>query len=132
MVWRTNARRWNRLARCYRADESVTPDVELKMQTIILFGGWLGFNSYKGTVTVGLSSEGIHLRLLGPFQIYHPPLLIPYEDIDVSPTTWYLNASSYKYTCAQVAGVEIIIDDDLKGWIDARLHEWVEPQAAIV
>ena len=67
------------------------------------------FQFVQRFVTVGLTCEGIYFRLPGPWQIFHPPLLIPYEEIEVGPTVWYMNASSYKYTFAQVAGVEIII-----------------------
>lgn len=121
LVWRANARRWNRLARAYRTEHLSAGETQLRMQTLILVGGNIAFNSYKGTVTIGLTHAGITLRLLGPFAIYHPPLCIPYSDIDVRPTSWYLNSASFKYSFAQVDDVEIIIDEELKSWIETNV-----------
>ncbi|MEM8944583.1 MAG: hypothetical protein AAGD11_05305 [Planctomycetota bacterium] len=121
MVWTANARRWNRLALPYCDDRPPIDSTLRQMQSLVLVGGGIAFNSYKGIVTVGISSDGISLRLFAPFSVFHPPLLIPYQDIQVEPTSWYLNCSSFRYSFAAVDDVEMIVDDTLKDWIDREV-----------
>jgi len=47
------------------------------------FRGWF---SYNNCLKVGASSEGLHLevmRILIPFRLFHPPLTIPWNEIEV-------------------------------------------------
>ncbi|WP_404305640.1 hypothetical protein [Neorhodopirellula lusitana] len=90
MMWKANARRWTRLAQTYRA---VDPGICIRkrtMQTVILVAGDIGWNSYKGIVTVGVTREGILLKVMPLFSIFHPPLLIPHADCHIEPRRWYL------------------------------------------
>lgn len=84
-MYKANARRWGRLARAYRVTGHLPSHAETGMQTIILLGGDLGWNSYRGITTVGVAPEGLLLKLMPPFSIFHPPLLIPYSDLSIEP-----------------------------------------------
>jgi hypothetical protein len=47
------------------------------------FRGWC---SYNNCLTVGASQEGLYLAvmpILIPFRLFHPPLMIPWREIDV-------------------------------------------------
>ena len=124
-MWKSNARRWSRLARKYSAGEQVPSQDSLcfakrTKQTVILVGGNVGWNSYKGIVTVGVTSEGILLQLLFPFSIFHAPLLISYRDCSIEPKKWCLFGKSHQYTLTHVSDVQLIIDDDLQHWINTQ------------
>ena len=124
-ICKCNARRWTRLAHAYRAPDLMHADAPIcyatrTMQTVILVGGRVGSNSYKGIVTVGVTTEGILLRLMAPFSIFHPPLLIPFRDCHVEPKRWYLIGKTSQFTLNQVSDVQIIVHDELLQWIQLQ------------
>lgn len=124
-IWKANARRWTRLARKYGCiDGSLSEESQCfakrTMQTVILVGGDVGWNSYKGIVTVGVTPEGILLQLMPPFSTFHRPLLIPFRDSRVEPKQWYLFGKSFQYSVAQVSDVQIIVHDELQHWIESQ------------
>ena len=117
---KSSARRWNQLAEEYSVEGPTENLSQRRMQNLILFGGVIGYNSYIGISTVGITSEGLSLSLLPPWSIYHPPLLIPFEDLSLRETSWYLNVRSYRYTCAKVDDIEVIVDKKLMEWIESQ------------
>lgn len=134
-IWKCNARRWNRLAAVYRADcseqNSLDPESEqLSYQTLILTGGAVGWNSYKGITTVGVSRDGIMLRPHTLFSIFHPPLLIPFGDLSIKAKRWRLFGQTYECTLSGVHNVRIIIDEGLLNWIESRTTQLVETSTA--
>lgn len=120
-IWKANARRWNRLAAAYRAPAEITCIAERTMQTVILVGGQVGWNSYKGIVTVGVTEDGILLRVMRPFGAFHPPLLIPYGDNKIEPRNWYLIGKTSQLTLSKVDNVQVIIHDELLRWIESEV-----------
>lgn len=46
--------------------------------------------SYRGCVTLMLSSAGLHLRVMPIFRFLHPPLLIPWSEIERAEAGWGL------------------------------------------
>ncbi len=123
-IWKCNSRRWSRLARVYGAADTSgfdTSDCDSnRMQTVILTGGDVGWNSYKGIVTVVLMRDGILFQLMSPFSICHPPILVPFRDIQVSPKRWYLFGKSFQLTLTGVKNVQIIVHDELIAWIEQQ------------
>jgi len=65
---------WTRLARRYRTDQRA--DVPLQLTS-----GRVGAVNYNNCLRVGFSGEGIHLRILFPFRVLHPPLFIPWSAV---------------------------------------------------
>ncbi|MEZ6132012.1 MAG: hypothetical protein R3C59_25400 [Planctomycetaceae bacterium] len=127
-VWKANARRWNRLARAYRADSDLTSNATecyatKTMQTVILVGGNVGWNSYKGIITVGVTHEGILLRVMTPFSAFHSPLLIPFGEIHIEPRQWYLIGKTSQFTLNQVSDVQIIVHDETLQWIESQVSQ---------
>jgi len=123
-IWKTNARRWQRLACAYEAHPESEPATanSQRMQTVILTGGAVGWNSYKGIITVSVTSDGILFQLMGPFSFFHPPLLISYRDVHVEPKQWYLFGESFQMTFASVKDVQMIIHSELFEWIEQESH----------
>lgn len=120
-IWKANARRWNRLAAEYRAPAGIKCAAESTMQTVILVGGRVGWNSYKGIVKAGVTEEGILLRLMYPFSCFHPPLLIPYGDNQIEPRKWYVVGKTSQLTLRKVGNVQVIIHDELLLWIESQV-----------
>lgn len=120
LVWKSNATRWNRLARAYAADAPLACKARRHLQSVILVGGGIAFNSYRGIVRVGATNEGMTLSLLPPWSFFHPPLLIPYGDIRIQPTSWYLNTKSFKCSFADASDVEVLVDEELMEWVEAQ------------
>lgn len=142
IIWKANARRWTRLARAYRVTDDLyaeTPEcyATRTMQTVILTGGDIGWNSYKAIVTVGVTHDGILLRLMPPFSAFHPPLLIPFADSRVEPKQWYLIGKTSQFILNQVSDVQVIVHDELLQWIDSQLsncrsHVNIRPLSSVL
>lgn len=120
VMMKLNARRWTRLAQAYSAVDATDCVAKRTMQTVILVGGDVGWNSYNGIVTVGITREGILLQVMRPFSLFHPPLLIPYRDCQVEPRRWYLIGDTVQYTLLGVTDMQMIIHDDLQAWIESQ------------
>lgn len=69
---------WSRLAEKYRTNKK--PEFELYRAVQVSWGSpFLAGNIY----TLGSSYKGLYLGVLFPFRIAHPPLLIPWRDVEV-------------------------------------------------
>lgn len=124
-TWKATARRWTRLARVYRAPRNIliaesSPSQQQTMQSLILVGGNIAWNSYKGIVKVSVKDEGIELRLFPPFSIFHPPLFIPFRDIQIQPKKWYLVGKTFQMSLTSVKDVQLILHSELVEWVDSK------------
>jgi hypothetical protein len=70
---------WSRLAGHYRASS------DFLGQTWNMCSGRMGISNYNGVLTIGANSNGLHLAVLLPFRVGHPPLFIPWEEISTTP-----------------------------------------------
>lgn len=124
-ILKAHARRWTRLARVYKAVSpgDFTNAATKRMQTIILTGGQLAYNSYKGIATVSVTAEGLLFRMMPLFSIFHPPLLVPFRDISVAPKKWYLIGKTFQLTFASVHNVQMIVHSELMEWIEDQARE---------
>jgi len=117
---RANARRWRHLAQVYAAtaDERAHNHSSHKrsMQSIVLLGLG-GFNSLKGIVTIAAHKDGVSLRVMAPFSLFHAPLFIPYRDIQGWSTSWYLDAPSTELGFRRVPDVKMVMSQDQAEWI---------------
>lgn len=76
---------WNKLAEKYRTYNK--PDFKLFRAVQVTWGSPLmAGNIY----TLGSSYKGLYLGVLFPFRIGHPPLLIPWRDIEVKKVKRYM------------------------------------------
>ncbi|TWT43167.1 hypothetical protein [Botrimarina hoheduenensis] len=119
-ISRANARRWHRLADVYRAPETLPPGAQTHWQTVFLVGGDIGWNSYRGILTVGVTPQGLLLKLMPLFSLLHPPLLIPYADLSLEPKRWYLIGKTHQMTVRRVSDVQLIVHDTLVDWIKTQ------------
>lgn len=114
MLW-SNSRRWRYLSRHYSSGVGA-PTRSKSMQSVVLLGLG-GFNSKKGIVTVGVHKDGVSLRVLPLFSLFHEPLFVPYTDIKGWATTWYLDAPSTEIELRRAPEVKLILPEELAEWI---------------
>jgi hypothetical protein len=70
---------WRSLARLYRAS---TPFQGRRFHfSSAQFGGWVGYN---GSFTPGADHTGLFIAVWPIFRICHPPLMVPWSEIQVS------------------------------------------------
>lgn len=48
------------------------------------------FGHYNGCVTFGANPRGLYMATFFPFRIGHPPLFIPWEDVTMTRTTFFM------------------------------------------
>lgn len=119
-MWTGHARRWHILAAEYSGGPVDAIGDALQLQSVILTGSGIAFSSYRGIVTIANDGNGLWLKLLPPFSAFHPPLFLPYSELQIKASSWYLNNSSYKLMLPRVGDIGIIIDGDLANWLIAR------------
>lgn len=120
VLWWQNAR-WRRLARTYPPDRPRTPRIEKSLVTIILWGGGFAFMKYVG-VTVGVCEDGLTLRLMFPLSIGSSPVFLPFSEMTIARTSWFLNSGSFAIKTAR-GGFEAIIDDEVLGWLQKQTNK---------
>ncbi len=113
-LWRF-ACRWRYLADYYAADPG-PPRTKRGLQSAVLLGLG-GYNILKGILKVGVHDTGISLRILPPFNLFHKPLFIPYQEIEGWKTTWYLDARSTELAFRRAPEVKMVVPADLAQWI---------------
>lgn len=69
---------WNRLAGRFRSTEPFYGE-SWNWQS----GQFRGFCSYNRCLTVGASEQALYLSVMIPFRLFHPPLMIPWQEIEV-------------------------------------------------
>ena len=112
-----SAFRWEHLAARYAGEMSAPPLAEKHMQTVILKGAGIAYNHHGGIATVSITEAALAIRLLPPWSIFHAPLVIPFDDITVSPAAWYAVGESYKLNFANAPEIDVIITGELLNWI---------------
>jgi hypothetical protein len=69
---------WATLARRFRATEPFYGETWGWQSA--KFRGWCNYNN---CLTVGASQEALYLSVMIPFRLFHPPLMIPWREIEV-------------------------------------------------
>lgn len=115
---RANARRWRYLAAAYAGEPGPALD-QRSMRSVVLIG--MGaFNSLKGIVTIGVHANGVSLRVMPVFSLFHTPLFIPYSDIQGWQTTWYLDSNSNELQFRRATEVKLVLPEDDTKWIKSH------------
>ncbi len=68
---------WSRLASVYRAEGEYTGPI-WHFQTVRM-----GMTRYRGVLTAGATPEGLYLAVMPLFRVAHPPLWIPWNDVEI-------------------------------------------------
>lgn len=116
-----NSRRWRYLSSAYANSDGKFIEKRTMQDAVLV--GLGGFNTIKGILTIGVSSQGVSLRMLKPFSLFHTPMFIPYSDIRGWKTTWYLNAKSTELELLNAPDVKIIMPTEQVSWIRELVSE---------
>lgn len=113
---------WKRLAKIYRTYEPPPPNFS-RMEH-----GSVGLVYYKGTLNVGVSSEGLYLSVFPLFSFGTPPLLIPWSAIQKIEPANALFVERFRLYLREPQ-VKIIIGKEIlspaKEYLAAQGFEWV-------
>ena len=69
---------WSQLKQIYRTDMPFTGELSR------FLSGRLRRATYSGVLVIGRNGEGLYLRPLMPYRPGHPPLFIPWDEIEMS------------------------------------------------
>jgi hypothetical protein len=92
---------WLLLARNYRHRGTFTGSRHL-----FVSGQMRRFVSYSSCLIVGSGPEGMYLSILFPFRVGHPPVLIPWQDVSVSPSRFTI-LPSFTFSFAMCPSVSL-------------------------
>ncbi len=70
---------WNRLRRLYETGRFEGPTS--------IVSGHVGRSRFRGALIAGATPAGLYLNVTAPFRIFAGPVLIPWHDITVSPSS---------------------------------------------
>jgi len=78
---------WHELAKRFRSDESIEGErFRFRSGSI----GWSAFPvSYGGTLFATVGPKGFRLSVFFPFRLLHPPLVIPWTEVERCEPTRY-------------------------------------------
>ena len=108
---------WHGLSKIY-PDTKSSGNRSSRWQSISIGGVSYG----RGSVNVGISATGVHLKTLWTFRFLHPPILIPWSEIKLITMKTWLFYTRYQVTLKQT-GTVIYFYGSLGG---AILREWQE------
>jgi hypothetical protein len=124
-AWRSQAHYWRKMANVYAVRKwPKSPNGQKHMEAVILFGSRWTWRSYAGITIVAVTDDGIWLKLYPPFSWLHKPIMLPFNDLKVMQTEWYLNSSSFELIASYVRDIRIVITGDLLDWISAHAPDW--------
>jgi hypothetical protein len=118
-VMRFQNYRWRLLASAYQSRVRREATTRKRFATLVAIGGIPFFSRYAG-VTIEVCEDGLALSIVPPFSVGAPPLYLPFGEMKIRRTSWYLNSGSFSIKMARGRGVELIVDDALLGWIQAN------------
>jgi hypothetical protein len=82
VVWLVGQVGWRRLARDYETDAPITG------RTFRMASASIGWATYSNTLTISIEPGGLRLAPMLLFRPGHPPVLIPWDDIEgIRPQT---------------------------------------------
>jgi hypothetical protein len=91
-----------------------------KLGWLVFAGGPAPLNTYNGIVVAGIRGDTLTLRVAEPFSLFHALLAIPFSDLSVERTRWYINDSSYKLTARHVPKIGMIVPETYLRWIEGK------------
>lgn len=121
--------RWRLLAVAYASSVERPVKAVKKLASIVAIGGARFFTKFPA-VRISVCEDGLALRVVPPFSVGAPPLFLPYAEMEVRRTDWYLNSGSFSIRMRRGAGVELIVDDELFSWIQ-KYTDRCEPEPRV-
>jgi len=115
----THGRMWRRVADAYGGSPRDAPHARRFPEQAVISGGGLAFRRYV-PLTVGIHDRGVSLRLAPVFSIGCPPVFLPFEELNIRPSSWYVWGEAWGIRAAKAGDIEIIVSDKLLDWMRAH------------
>lgn len=116
VVYKVHAVDWQKLVEVYGRDWQ-TPRLKKRFAHMILYSEGRPAKSYNSMLDIGLLEDGIALRPSRIFAPFHPPIFIPYTDIEGWSQQWYLNAKSAELSFRKAPHMRMIMPRDQVEWM---------------
>lgn len=116
LVYSRDAHMWRYLARAY-ARPWAEPGEMRRLQSAVAYGKGVASKSYNGVLTIGRHADGVALRLMAPFSLFHDPIFIPFKDIRGWEQLWYLDGKSYELEFEQAPEVKLVMPAAQVAWL---------------
>jgi hypothetical protein len=115
---------WWSLSRSYRARD------RFEGTRFGLCSARIGWSNYGGCLTVGVNADGLHLAIFFPWRPGHPPLFVPWADVDAVFTKgWWTDFLDLRFR--QVPNVRLRFRKRLGLKIAAAANRsWTDPEPA--
>ncbi len=116
VIYKAHAVDWARLVEIYGRDWQ-TPRLKKRFAHMILYSEGRPAKSYNSMLDIGLLEDGIALRPSRIFAPFHPPVFIPYTDIEGWSQQWYINAKSAELSFRKAPHMRMIMPRDQVEWM---------------
>jgi hypothetical protein len=114
-----HGRQWRLVADLYGAAPGDPPRARRFPELVVMNAGGLAFRRYV-PLTVGIHARGISLRLSPGFSVGCPPIFLPFEELSIRPSSWYVWGEAWGIRAAKAPDVEIVVSDKLYDWMQAH------------
>ncbi len=114
-----HGRMWRRVSDVYGASAGDPPRVRRFPEQAVISGGGLAFRRYV-PLTAGIHARGVSLTLAPPFSIGCPPIFLPFEEMNIRPSGWYVWGEAWGIRAAKASDIEIVVGDKFLDWM--RTH----------
>ena len=99
---------WSTLSPVYGYTEHTPPDGEISSYNTLRFDGLI-HGSYKNCLTVITSNEGLYMTPMWLFHWGHTPLLLPWDQMNITTTTYWFGSQA----TVQLPAAKSRLDEDL-------------------
>ena len=127
---RSHSHMWQLVSGRYRGKPASTT-IARKLETALIATRGLrtpnpfGKPYRRYTVMLDIHDEGLALSVVPPFNIMCPPLSLPFDEMELTPTDWALWHEPHAIRMRQLPETDIIIGRDTVRWI--REHVGRDP-----
>ena len=87
-------------------------------EQVVVVGSGIAFRKYF-PVTAAAHSTGISLAQPWPYSLYCEPLFLPFDELKIRRTEWFLNSHSFALKLDRT-DLEIVVAEDLQAWIQSN------------
>ena len=98
---------WSRLAELYRATQPFEGE-KWRFQSIRM----RYLSHYNNCLTFGADAQGLYIAMLFLLRAGHPPLLIPWSELEIRPKDYFL-MGGYELSFPRVPGITVWVRRDL-------------------
>jgi hypothetical protein len=78
---------------------------------------------YGGCLIVGCNREGLYIRILFPFRFMHPPLFVPWREISLTTSRYWLMGEVGRFQLGRETQIPFTVGERLLGRIRGEVGD---------